>query len=68
MKISIVITFYNSVRLGNFVERSMNCLLNQTYKNIEYICVNDGSTDSTLSQLEDYAKKDSRIKVINKKM
>ena len=66
MKISIVITFYNSVRLGNFVERSMNCLLNQTYKNIEYICVNDGSTDSTLSQLEDYAKKDSRIKVINK--
>lgn len=66
LKISIVTTFYNSVRLGNFVERSMNCLLNQTYKNIEFICVNDGSSDSTLSQLENYAKKDSRIKVINK--
>lgn len=67
MKISIITTFYNSVILGDFVHRSMNCLLNQTYQNIEFVCVNDGSNDDTLKQLNDYAKKDSRIIIIDKK-
>lgn len=66
-KISIVTTYFNSVKLGDFVNRSMECLLNQTYKNIEFICVNDGSEDSTLSQLEEYARLDSRIVIVNKK-
>lgn len=66
MKISIITTYYNSVKLGDFVSRSMSCLLNQTYKNIEFICVNDGSIDETLLQLKDYALKDDRIVIVNK--
>lgn len=64
--ISVITTYYNSVQLGDFVKTSMNCLLNQTYSNIEFICVNDGSTDSTLEDLEYFAKKDSRIKIYSK--
>lgn len=64
--ISIITTYYNSVQLGDFVKSSMKCLQNQTYKNIELICVNDGSTDSTLNELESFAKQDSRIKVYTK--
>lgn len=66
IKISIITTFYNSVQLGDFVNRSMNCLLNQTFQNIEFICVNDGSKDDTLLQLKDYSLKDNRIIIINK--
>lgn len=64
--ISIITTYYNSVQLGDFVKSSMNCLLNQTYSNIEFICVNDGSTDSTLKDLEYFAAQDSRIKIYTK--
>ncbi|MFL9834764.1 glycosyltransferase family A protein [Chryseobacterium terrae] len=64
--ISVITTFYNSVQLGDFVKTSMNCLLNQTYTNIEFICVNDGSTDSTLEDLEYFAKQDARIKIYTK--
>ncbi|MGI9652417.1 glycosyltransferase family A protein [Chryseobacterium sp. RLHN22] len=64
--ISIITTYYNSVQLGNFVKSSMNCLLNQTYPNIEFICVNDGSTDSTLEELLYFEKRDSRVKVYTK--
>ena len=64
--ISVITTYYNSVQLGDFVKSSMNCLLNQTYQNIEFICVNDGSTDSTLNDLEYFAAIDSRVKVYTK--
>ena len=64
--ISVITTYYNSVQLGNFVKSSMNCLLNQTYSNIEFICVNDGSTDSTLEDLKYFAKQDPRIKIYTK--
>ncbi len=64
--VSIVTTFYNSVKLGDFVHRAMDCLLNQTYKNIEFVCVNDGSQDETLVQLKAYADKDSRIIIVDK--
>lgn len=64
--ISIITTYYNSVQLGDFVKSSMNCLLGQTYENLEFICVNDGSTDSTLEHLESFAKQDPRVKVYTK--
>lgn len=64
--ISVITTYYNSVQLGDFVKSSMNCLLNQTYSNIEFICVNDGSTDSTLEDLKYFAKQDPRIKIYSK--
>ena len=64
--VSIVTTFYNSVSLGDFVQSAMQCLLQQTYENLEFICVNDGSLDTTLSELEEFQKKDSRIKIFTK--
>lgn len=64
--ISVITTYYNSVQLGDFVKSSMNCLLNQTYPNIEFICVNDGSTDSTLEDLLYFEKQDPRVKVYTK--
>lgn len=66
-KVSIITTFYNSVKLGDFVNKSMESLLSQTYKNIEFICVHDGSPDETLFQLKEFQKKDSRIFIVDKK-
>ncbi|MCK7520982.1 MAG: glycosyltransferase [Ignavibacteriales bacterium] len=41
-------------------------VINQTLKEIEIICVNDGSTDNSLQTLEEYAQKDNRIIIVNK--
>lgn len=65
-KVSIITTFYNSVKLGDFVHKAMASLLNQTYQNIEFICINDGSQDDTLVHLEYYKNLDNRIIIINK--
>lgn len=59
--ISVITAFYNS---EEFIEVAHQSLLNQTYKNWEWICVDDCSTDNTLNFLYDWAKEDSRIKVI----
>lgn len=59
--VSLIVTYYNSDSLGDFVNRSMDFLLKQTYSNIEIICVNDGSTDSTLNTLNEYQKIASKI-------
>lgn len=63
-KISVIIPIYN---VENYLEKCLNSIINQTFKNLEILCVNDGSTDSSLQILEDFAKKDNRIKIINKK-
>lgn len=60
--ISIIIPIYNAEK---FLKKSINSLLNQTYKDFELILVNDGSIDKSLSICESYAKKDKRIKIIN---
>lgn len=59
--LTIITPFYNSME---FLEIPMNSVLNQTYQNWEYICVDDCSTDGTLEKLRQYAAKDPRIKVI----
>ena len=61
VKISVVSPVYN---VENYLEKCLDSLLNQTFDDFEIICVNDGSTDSSLDILESYAKKDSRFKII----
>lgn len=58
--VSIIVPVYNAEK---YLSECLDCLINQTYKNIEIICINDGSTDNSLQILEEYSKNDSRIKV-----
>jgi glycosyltransferase involved in cell wall biosynthesis len=60
--ISIIIPAYNAER---FVERTLGSALNQTFKDIEVIVVNDGSTDKTQSIVEDFVAKDGRVRLFN---
>lgn len=59
--ISVIVPVYN---VGAYLEKCLNSLVNQTYRNIEIICVDDGSTDSSTLILNGFAERDSRIKVI----
>lgn len=61
--ISIIVPVYNAEK---YIERCIESILNQTYRDIEVIAINDGSTDSSGSILEGLATSDSRLKVINK--
>ena len=63
-KVSIIVALYNSEK---FIVKLVDSIINQTYKNIEIILVDDGSPDNCGKICDDYAKKDSRIKVIHKK-
>ena len=62
IKVSIIVPVYNT---ENFLKKCLDSLVNQTLEDIEIICVNDGSTDNSLNILQEYADKDSRIKIIN---
>lgn len=64
MKVSIVIPVYNVER---YLEECLDCVVNQTLRDIEIICVNDGSTDRSGEILAEYAGRDDRVIVINKK-
>ena len=61
-QVSIIMPVYNAAK---FLDRSIGALINQTYKNIEILCINDGSADNSLEILNKYAQKDARIKVFN---
>ena len=61
--VSIVIPVYNA---ENNIKVCLNSIIKQTYKNIEIICINDGSKDSSEKIIKEYKKKDSRIILINK--
>ena len=62
MKLSIVIPIYN---VGKYVRKTIDSVTNQTYDNLEIVCVNDGSTDDCPQMLSAYAAQDKRIKVVN---
>ena len=62
--VSIVLAVYN---MEKYLPKCLDSLINQTLKNIEIICVDDGSTDDSLKLLQEYANKDSRIKVLTQK-
>lgn len=64
IKISVIIPVYNDEK---YLEECMGSILDQTLKEIEIICVNDGSTDRTYEILERFAKKNANIVIINQK-
>lgn len=63
-KISVIVPVYNTEL---YLERALESILNQSLKEIEIICINDGSTDNSLKILKKYKKMDSRIKIIEQK-
>ncbi len=64
VKISVIIPVYNAEK---YLSNTLDCLLTQTLKEIEVICINDNSKDSSLEILKEYAKKDDRLKIIDLK-
>ncbi|MDX2172639.1 MAG: glycosyltransferase family 2 protein [Bacteroidota bacterium] len=60
--VSILLPCYNA---ESYLKYSLESIINQDYKNIEIICINDGSTDNTSSILEYYKRLDNRIIIIN---
>lgn len=62
--ISIIVPIYN---VSKYLDRCMDTILNQTYKNLEIIMVDDESPDDCGKKCDEYAKKDDRIVVIHKK-
>lgn len=61
--ISIIIPIYNAARS---LKKCVNSVLSQTYKDIEVLLINDGSTDCSLAICREYEKEDTRVVVINK--
>lgn len=61
-KISVIIPIYNA---QDYLKRCLDSIVNQTLNDIEIICVNDCSNDKSLDIIEEYSKKDKRIKLIN---
>lgn len=63
--VSIAMTTYNGEK---FIKKQLDSIINQTYKNLEIIICDDGSTDKTIDIIKEYQKKDKRIKLyINEK-
>lgn len=61
-KISVIMPTYNAEK---HLHQAIDSILNQTFKEFEFLIMNDGSTDSTQKILEEYAKKDPRIKLFH---
>ncbi|MDA3077966.1 glycosyltransferase family 2 protein [Campylobacter sp. JMF_06 NA1] len=61
--ISIVIPVYN---VEKYLKECLDSVTNQTYKNLEIILIDDGSTDSSGKMCDEFIKKDNRIRVIHK--
>lgn len=63
-KVSVIVPVYNG---KNFIERCMNSVLKQTYKNVELIMVNDGSKDESLSIMKELSKGKENIIIVDQK-
>ena len=59
--ISVIVPVYNT---ADYLHICLNSILSNTYKNLEVICVNDGSKDNSSQILHELAEKDSRVKII----
>lgn len=62
-KLAVIVPVY---KVEKYLPKCLDSIINQTYKNLQIICVDDGSPDNCGTILDDYAKKDSRIIVIHK--
>lgn len=62
VKVSVIMPVYNG---EDYLEESVDCILNQTLDDLELICVDDGSADNSLAMLNDFAAKDKRIRVFH---
>lgn len=62
--VSVIIPIYN---VEKYVDECLSSVINQTFKNIEIICIDDCSTDSSMDIVEKYADNDNRIKIIRNK-
>lgn len=63
VKLSIIIPVYN---VEEYLGKCLESVLNQTLKDIEVICINDGSDDDSLTILQNFAARDKRIKIVDK--
>lgn len=63
LKISVIIPVYNT---AEYLPRCLDSVLQNTYQNLEVICINDGSTDDSADVLKGYSESDSRIIIVNK--
>lgn len=61
VEISVIIPIYNQEK---YLSDCLDNIINQSFRDIEIICINDGSTDNSLEILEDYALKEERIRII----
>ena len=61
--LSVIIPIFNAEK---YLEQCLNSILTQPIKNMEVICINDGSTDDSLKILEKKQAADKRIRIINK--
>lgn len=64
IKISVIVPIYN---VEKYLEKCLNTIISQTYKNLEIILIDDGSNDNSGIICDEYAKKDKRIIVIHQK-
>ncbi len=62
LEISVIIPIYN---VEKYLARCLDSIINQTFQNLEIICIDDGSTDNSLTIAEEYANKDKRISIIH---
>ena len=62
-KISVIIPIYN---VESYLGKALESIINQSFSDIEIICVDDGSTDNSLQIIKEYEKNDKRIKIISK--
>lgn len=61
--VSVIVPVFNTEK---YLKKCIESILNQSLRNIEIIFIDDGSTDNSLTIIEEYAKKDKRIKIISK--
>lgn len=62
VKVSVIIPVFNAEK---YLQHTLDSVLNQTFRDIEILCVDDGSTDQSLEILLDYSSRDNRIKILH---